>query len=256
MTRKISITFLLLIFLQPLLVLLYLSFSTQWHYPSLFAHPFTTQHWQTLLSESSALIKSIGISIMISTLVSFVATGMGFFISRGIAYYTKSRWWLTSAYFPYVIAPVVLAVMLNFYFLKMGLTGTFAGILLAQLLITIPYSVIFFHSFWSSTILEREYLVATLGGNFMTSLRHAILPSAKGLLVVCYFQCYLISWFEYGLTQYIGVGKVETLTILVYRYISEANPYLAALAGLLLLIPPLVLLFVNRSFFIQNVWKS
>jgi putative spermidine/putrescine transport system permease protein len=52
------------------------------------------------------------------------------------------------------------------------------------------------------------------------------------------------------------VGKVETLTILVYRYISEANPYLAALAGLLLLIPPLVLLFVNRSFFIQNVWKS
>lgn len=255
MIRKGFLILLISIFLLPAVVLIYVSFSTQWHYPALWSHPFSTEHWQDVFSGGSSVLESAGISVGLSSLVSFSATVLGFFISRGISYYGKSRWWIVSAYFPYVIAPVVLAVMLNVYFLNLGLSGSFQGVFLAQLLITVPYSVIFFYSFWDHTILEKEYLVSTLGGNFMEVVKHAILPDAKSLLVVCFFQCYLISWFEYGLTQFIGVGKVETLTILVYRFVSEANPYLAALSGLLLLIPPLVLLFMNRQFFIQKIWK-
>ncbi|MDX1591815.1 MAG: hypothetical protein R3283_07625, partial [Balneolaceae bacterium] len=64
-----------------------------------------------------------------------------------------------------------------------------------------------------------------------------------------------ISWFEYGLTQFIGVGKVQTLTVMVYRYVSEANPYLAALAGVLLILPPITLLLINRKYLLQNIWR-
>lgn len=160
------------------------------------------------------------------------------------------------AYFPYVIAPVVFAVMLNFYFLRFNLTGTIYGVIIAQFFITFPYAVLFFFGFWNSKIRNLENLVATMGGDFRVTLKEAILPSAKGLLAVCFFQTYLISWFEYGLTQFIGVGKVQTLTVMVYRYISEANPYLAALAGFLLVIPPLILLISNRRFLLHKVWST
>lgn len=255
MSRKLTLGILCLSFLIPFGVLIYLSFSTQWFYPSLAAHPFTLEYWRSFFDGRSGLFQSTGLSVFISLTVSFFATAGGFFISRGISYYTSGRWWLVSAYFPYVIAPVVLAVMLNHYFLQIGLSGTLAGVMTAQILITLPYAVIFFYGYWNQNIRNFENLVDTMGGDFIQKMRHAILPSAKGLLVICFFQCYLISWFEYGLTQFIGVGKVETLTIMVYRYVAESNPYLAALAGTLLIIPPIILLFVNRKFIFQKGWS-
>ncbi|NBC05250.1 MAG: ABC transporter permease [Bacteroidetes bacterium] len=255
MSRKLAFTILWLSFLIPFGVLVYLSLSTQWHYPSLVSHPFTLEYWRSFIAGSSGLFQSAGLSVLISMTVSTCATIGGFLISRGIAYYTSGRWWLVSAYFPYVIAPVVLAVMLNYYFLHIGFSGTLIGVMSAQLLITLPYAIIFFYGYWNQNIRNFENLVDTLGGGFIQKIKHAVLPSAKGLLVICFFQCYLISWFEYGLTQFIGIGKVETLTIMVYRYVAESNPYLAALAGTLLIIPPVVLLFVNRKFIFQKGWS-
>lgn len=64
---------------------------------------------------------------------------------------------------------------------------------------------------------------------------------------MCFFQAFLISWFEYGLTTLIGIGKVQTLTVKVFQYIGEANIFHAALASLLLALPPAGLLWVNKQ---------
>lgn len=255
MSKRVALGILLLSFIIPFGVLVYLSVSTEWYYPKLFSHPFTLSNWISFFDGRTGLLNSTGLSLFISLMVSAIATFVGFFVSRGIVYYTTNRWWLVSAYFPYVIAPVVLAVMLNYYFLQLGLSGTVFGVMAAQLLITVPYAVILFHGYWNRNIRNFENLVATLGGSFFDKVKHAILPSARGLLTVCFFQCFLISWFEYGLTQFIGIGKVETLTIMVYRYVAESNPYLAALAGTVLIIPPLLLLFVNRKFIVRKGWN-
>jgi putative spermidine/putrescine transport system permease protein len=73
------------------------------------------------------------------------------------------------------------------------------------------------------------------------------LPLAKSTLLLCFFQCFLISWFEYGLTHFIGAGKVKTLTVSVFSYVNEANPFLAALAGFLLILPSVLLLLANKK---------
>lgn len=254
--RRILFAIVLLSFGIPILMLIYLSLSAQWVFPAVFSHPFTGDWWSLLFDTQSALLSSSLLSLTLSTSVSAAATAGGFFASRAVAYHTRSKVWLLSAYFPYVITPVVFAIMINFYFLRLNLTGNVAGVFLAQVFITFPYAVLFFYGFWNERIRNMEQLVTTLGGSFKTVLTDAILPSARGMLTVCFFQCFLISWFEYGLTRLIGVGKVQTLTILVYRYISEANPYLAALAGFLLVIPPLMLLITNRKALMQKIWSS
>jgi putative spermidine/putrescine transport system permease protein len=65
--------------------------------------------------------------------------------------------------------------------------------------------------------------------------------------VLCFFQSFLVSWFEYGLTQFIGLGKVKTLTVMVFNFINEANLFYAALACVLLVLPPIVLLYMNKK---------
>ena len=253
--KRILLLSFFICFLVPPGLLIYLSFSSDWYYPALLSHTFTLDNWRLFFSGSSQLFQSSILSIGLSLSVSVLATTAGFFASRALSYYTRSHLWLMSAYFPYVIAPVVFAVMLNYYFLQLNLSGTLIGVMIAQLFITFPYATIYFHGFWSRHIRNLEGLVMTMGGNFFTVIKHALIPSARGLYIVCLFQCFLISWFEYGLTQFIGVGKVQTLTVMVYKFVSEANPYLAALAGVLLILPPITLLLINRKYLLQNIWR-
>ena len=71
-------------------------------------------------------------------------------------------------------------------------------------------------------------------------------PAALPLLRVCFFQTFLISWAQYGLTLMIGAGKVRTLPLRVYDYLLEADPAYAALASLFLILPPCALLWLER----------
>jgi len=74
-----------------------------------------------------------------------------------------------------------------------------------------------------------------------------ILLLSRGPFLVCFFQTFLISWFQYGLTVLVGSGQVETLPLRVYAYVNEANLGYAAVASGLLVLPPLILLWLNRQ---------
>ena len=236
----------------PILILLMLSFSFNWVYPNILPKQFTTNNWYEFLFRNSRLKYSFINSFFIAVSVSFIATMSGFISAKWIAYHKRKNLLLTLSYLPFALSPVIFAVCLKFYFLKAGLAGNLAGVILAQLIITFPYSTIFFTSFWNKTIKNFEDVSATLGSNHFFTFTKIILPQAKQFLITCFFQCFIISWFEYGLTTVIGYGKVETLTINVFQFIKESNTYYASLSSCLLIVPPILLLWVNKKFMLQQ----
>jgi len=238
--------------LFPFLVVLLLSASGSWVFPALLPGEWTLSRWEGLVGSSSELSWSLGVSLLISLSVATLATGLSFLSSRFIAYHRHRRRFLLLAYFPYVFAPVILAACIQFYFIRLGLSGKLPGVLLAQLLITYPFGLILFQGFWNDRMRNMEALTATLGGNFRQTLLKVLVPAAKGPLLVCFFQTFLISWFEYGLTTLIGVGKVQTLTIKVFQYINEADTFYAAMASSLLILPPVVLLWLNKRYVFRS----
>ena len=231
----------------PVLMLLLLSVSQNWVFPFVLPQKYTAENWMELLRGNSIAI-SLVVSIAIALLVAFLSTVAGFITSQLIAYHANRKYLLLLAYLPFVLSPVILAVCLKFYFNKMNIAGTFLGVVLAQMIIAFPYCIIFFIGFWNQRIRQYQNLVNTLGGNNYYAFNKIILPIAKPMLLVCFFQSFLISWFEYGLTSVIGYGKVQTLTIKVYQFLTEANLFYAALSCCLLIIPPVVLLWVNKRF--------
>jgi putative spermidine/putrescine transport system permease protein len=232
----------------PLLWLAVLSVGRQWPYPGLLPQVWTTEHWIGLLGGRSDLTYSLAFSLGLSGGVAVLITGLSFWMSRAVAYHRRRRYWLLAAYLPYVFSPVILAACLQYFFLRADMTGTVAGVFIAQVLITTPYGVIFFTSFWNEPIRALEQLAYTLGSSRRQAAARVIWPAARGTLLTGFFQIFLISWFEYGLTQLIGLGKAPTLTIKVFQYVQEANLFYAALAGTLLALPPVVLLWVNKRF--------
>ncbi len=247
--RILSLLAISILLLLPFVLLLMLSFSTSWAYPSILPEGWTLVHWESLLQSETSLLYSLGFSVCLSLSVATVATALGFFISKRLAYHPLKRYFLYFTYFPYLLSPVVYAACLYLYFIKIGASGTYWGVFLAQLLITIPFSIILFVEHWNLNLKSIEDLVLTMGGTRLQAFRRVLWPLSKGMLILVFFQCFLISWMEYGLTQLIGLGKVQTLTLQVYMYVQEANPFVAALASSLLVFPPIILLFLNKKLF-------
>lgn len=239
--------------LFPVAFLIIISLSTQWIFPTIVPETLTFNRW-TLLISGGNLFNSLLLSLAIALTVATLATFGGFYSSKQLAYHSRRKLWMQLSYFPFVLSPVIYAAVLYFYFIRLDLAGNILGVILGQLLIAYPYSVILFSGFWSNRIREIERLTQTLGGNRWQTYRHVLLPMAGGLLLVCFFQTFLISWFEYGLTTIIGVGKVQTLTLKVFQYINEANFYNAALASSLLVLPPVILLYFNKKYLYQKRW--
>jgi len=251
MTSKLKyplLGFITFLFLFPFGYIVLLSLAQNWAFPSVWPDTITLDNWKIIFSAQGGMAYSFAISVAISLSVAFFSTLMGFITSKFIAYSSHRKQLMLFSYFPFILSPVIYAGCIYFFFIKMDLSGSIAGVVLAQLIIAYPYAIIIFSGFWSDKLKSMEDLVTTLGGNKMQAYLKVLLPAAQGMLLVCFFQTYLISWFEYGLTAIIGVGKVQTLTIKVFQYIQEANIYYAALAACLLILPPAILLYVNKRF--------
>ncbi len=250
---KILLVFCLVcVVLLPFLLLLGLSLSRQWIYPEFLPQQIGTMNWKQLWGYQQNLLSSLGLSIGLSLSVAFIATCGGFFTGRMLAYHAQGKVLLKLAYLPYVISPVIYAACLKVYFIWLGIDAHFIGVLLAQLIITYPFSVILFSEYWSHHLQSLEQLVTTLGGSPWQVWTKVLVPLSRNILLVSFFQTFLISWFEYGLTQLIGLGKVPTLTIMVFGYLKEANIYFAALASCLLVLPPLLLLWINKRYVLRT----
>lgn len=253
MLRKTLTAILIAAILLPFLFFGMLSVGQAWFYPSILPQRFTLSNWQELLVGQSELQVSLLLSLLLGMGVAILSTLAGFVISKEIARAKYKSRWLLLAYWPFVLSPVVLAILVQRFFLLTGMSGEVIGVLLGQLILAFPFAVIFFQSFWTQEVWQLEQQSQTLGASAVYTLQKVLLPLAQPLLLICFFQTFLISWFEYGLTQFIGLGKVKTLTILVFKYVNEANIFHAALASLLLMLPPALLLWLNKKFVFRGI---
>ena len=234
--------------IAPFVYMVLLSLSSEWRFPEVLPSYFGLRNWRLIFSAENGLLGSLGLSVIISLSVAIVSTLSGFLVSRIVFYHPRKNTLTLLTYFPYILAPVVFGACLSYFFLKIGLFGTATGVIVAQFMIGFPYALIFFSSFWGTRTKNFENLVSTLGGSQWHTFTKVLFPMASGMLLICFFQTFLISWFEYGLTSIIGIGKVQTLTIKVFLFIKESNFFLGALSCCLLIFPPVLLLYINKKY--------
>lgn len=237
--------FFLPLLLLPLILILYLSVVSAWVYPSLWEGGLSVERWKYLFDESNHLRKSFGLSLFISIGISLTSTIFGFCFSAYLSLSQSLVSWYRIAFFPYLIAPVSFAALLQYYFVRFNLNGSLAGVWLAQLLFILPFSVIIFSSFWSRNTIDLYRQGLILGADPRVAFIRIVWPLAKPWFVFSLILCFLASWFEYGITGLIGVGKVRTLTIDTMLYVNESNLFQAALASCLLVLPVLLILLTG-----------
>ena len=230
----------------PLFLLALLSLTNHWTWPALLPAEFHSRQWQDLIADSNALGAAVLRSLGMGMGVAASATALGFVSSRSVAYHPRQGQLLALLHLPFAVSPVVVGVGLLYTLLRLHLAGHVAGVMLAQLIFAYAYAVILLSGFWNPQVLALAELAASLGAQRRQLWRQVLMPLARPLLVLCLFQTFLISWFDYALTLLIGNGQVATLTVSLYQYFNSGDIRLAATCSLLLLVPPLIALAVNH----------
>jgi len=230
----------------PFAYLPLLSFATGWRFPALWPEGLSAENWRSALASGTGMGTALLRSVCLSGAVAAVVTVGGFVLGKALAAHPQRARWQAMAYLPYAFSPVIYAYCLQFFFLKTNLSGSLTGVWVAQILLLLPFGVLFFSNYWDTRLQNMEQLVRTLGGRARDVWQRVLIPVSKTALLTVFFQSFLLSWFDYGLTSVIGLGQVKTLSVQVWQYIGEANPFFAAIGSCLLVFPPVVLLMLNK----------
>jgi len=253
--RSILLPFVFALVLAAYSYLIVLSLGSGWSFPSLLPDRIDYVPWKHFWADRDGLLLAALRSLGISLVVSAISTTFGLSAARSIRQ-TRSRWGLYIAYLPFVMSPVVIGVCLFDLTIRLGIAGTVFGVIATQSMFATAFTTVFFSELWSPQVDRYEQLVTTLGGGRISVWCHAILPSIRGLVVVCVIETALFSWLDYGIVSIIGGGNVKSLTVHLFAYIREASVNQAAQSSLVLLFPAMVGMLLMIGLYVISVGQK
>lgn len=226
--------------LAPLVPLLLWAVAGEFRYPALL--PQFSGRGIALLRDP-AVGAALGTSLLIAGCVAVLATVVGAAAGRALGLYVfpgrRAVQLLLLA--PVLVPTLAVTLGIQVFFIRYGLADSVAGVVLVQLIPTVPYVSLVMAAAFAGFDVDAEDAGRMLGAGPLRRLVHITLPAvAPGLAVAALFA-FLISWSEYILTLLIGGGTVQTLPLLLFAAIGSADLTAAAALALVIATPPLLL---------------
>ena len=132
-----------------------------------------------------------------------------------------------------IVPGLAVALGIQVFFIRYGLADTAAGVVIVQLIPTVPYAATLLGGAFANLDLDYEAQARSLGAGPVRVLWFVTLPLLRPALVLTALFTFLISWSEYVLTLLIGGGQVQTLPLLLFAAIGSSDMTAAAAYGLL-----------------------
>ncbi|MCT4606531.1 MAG: ABC transporter permease [Marinisporobacter sp.] len=234
----------------PILLMLLSSFSNGWKWPEVFPHSFSLRAWQYIFTSTSKTLEGIGMSLKIALIVTLI--NLIFAIPAGDAlgrYAFKGKKFIEGILFmPIVVPPIV--VMMGMYktFIRLDLTESIMGVVIAHMIATLPYMIRAIMISFNHLGFEWEEQAKMLGGGRFYRFFYVILPFLLPGIVAGSSLTILISLSQYIVTVLIGGGKIVTLPILMFPFINGNDQSIGAAYTVLFAIMAIFSLWIMDLF--------
>jgi len=143
---------------------------------------------------------------------------------------------------PLLVTPYATGAGLTEWFIRLGLAGTLPGLVLAHLVLVLPYVVVVLLSGFGPRVGDLEEMARTFGASPLRRLAWVTLPSLRATLAAAALLGFLVSWSQYGSSLAVGAGR-PMLPLVLLPYV-RTDPQVAAALALLFLAPALAALAV------------
>lgn len=233
--------------LAPLVPLVLWSGARSWPYPDLVPTDGTTRGLAMIASSQAwtALTTSTIVALSVAMLSCAIGLPAGRVI--GLHRFRGRRLVQFLLLAPVIVPGLAVILGLQVFFIRWGLSETVAGVVLVQLVLTVPYAATVLGGAFESFDVDLEHQARVLGAGPVRTTALVTIPALGPALAASMLLTFLISWSEYILTLIIGGGQVQTLPLLLFATIGSSDTTAAAALGLLVVIPPVLLvLLVSR----------
>lgn len=237
----------------PLAWLTVQSFAASWRFPALFPPAFNLRAWQYLFDSSSGISNALINSLLIALTVTFLAIVFALPAARAIALhnFTGKNLLLFVLLLPILSPSIAAAIGGHALFLRYNLTDSYAGVILAHLVPTVPYCVLTLTGGFSRFDIELEAQAKTLGASGWQVWRFVTLPAIAPSLLLSAFFAFLISWSQYLTTLLVGGGRIITLPLVLVNFQRGGDEAVTAALTLIFLAPTILFLALTA-----NYWRE
>ncbi len=233
------------------LLSLIMAFFVTYTFPALLPSEFTLKYVSDMFS-NQLFQQSLFSSISLAVACGFFATLFGFLISRGVVKLNIRHKNILVGFFtlPLFFPAISMFIGVHTMMLKLQIANSFLGILIAHLLLAIPYAINIGISYFFGIPKDLETISELLGASKFETFKVIILPLISGGAGLSFSMAFLISISEYFATFLIGGGSIVTLSGIMYPYISNFDMQNSAIVSM-------VFLGINLSVFaISNIWMK
>lgn len=226
----------------PLLVLPLRAAADVWRAPALMPQQFGTRGLEVVLSPGTNTAVAITNSLVVAVATTAVALVLAWPAARWLATAPTSRRApvLVVLALPLLVPPLAIGAGLAEWFLRLGLTNSLPGLVLAHLVAVLPYVTVVLTPGFGPRVRAVEEAARTLGAGRWQVLRLVSLPMVAPSLAVASLVGGLVSWSQYGSS--LGVGRGVPMLPLVLEPFVGRDPQVAAVLALVFLAPALLAL--------------
>jgi putative spermidine/putrescine transport system permease protein len=248
--RHALAAYVLLFFLfvmAPILIVVVVSFSS--HAFVSFPIEGFSLRWYYRIWEYRPFVDSLLVSIELGVCATVAACVLGIPAALSIG---RSRSGLGEAASVFLLSPlsmplIILGFVLLFYCSRIGLGVSFASLVVAHTIVSLPYVVRSVVSVYRSAPRASEEAAAILGADPLRAFLHVVLPAIRpGVMNGAAFSM-LISLDNLPVSYFFGSATTNTLPVVMLSYMQyQFDPSIAALSTVQLGLAVIVLWLLGR----------
>lgn len=211
--------------------------------------PGFSLRWYMSLLQNGEFLFALKNSLVLASIVTGLALVIGFcaafYIDRGPAWRRE----LTTTYLtlPLLVPHLVIGLALLIVFSAYGYIGSWTGMTIGHLVVTLPFAVRILLTSLSTLPANLEDAAASLGASPARCVWLITIPLMGRGIVATMLIVFLVSFDEVIVSLFVVGPKVHTLPVLLYEYSERrTDPSVAAASGLIILTTIALVIAVDR----------
>ena len=148
---------------------------------------------------------------------------------------------------PLLVPSVVLGLAFLRFFTSVGLAGTFIGLVIAHVIIIMPYALrlVLASATGIDPMLERAAL--SLGASAWTAFRRVVLPLVMPGVISGWMIAFITSFDELTMSIFIASPSTTTLPVRIFLHIQDTiDPMVTAVSALLIFVTAIAVFVLDR----------
>lgn len=228
----------LLFVLVPLSTVVVWAFTAQWPWPELLPAELSSRGIEEIFRASNGLggvlLQSIGIALAVAVIATLIA-GMA---ARALVHYrfVGREAFRFATVLPFLVPSLVFAMGVQVTFLRLGLAGTVPGVIIAHVIVALPYAIMIMTDVTAAAGTRLEEQARVSGAGPLRVFFEVQIPMLLPGILSSASMSYIVSFSQYLLTLLIGRGQVTTFALTMFPYLSGGDRTIASAYGLVFML--------------------